>query len=875
MPQLSRVGYMMSAPPMGPVYRDPGTNDLMTIEVLGSTPIVTAPTNNVDPNGRVVALTFKGMAGGLSRDHTQVSFQVDYPGYDSSGNSTTVTETVYLNGWLRMPFPKDWASATFSVGDIRSNRVSSKGYMYRLLTSAAPTLSTVAPTTGGTAGVTDTGILSDGYKWLYLGNPTDNTSVTEDAFSTYMETTSGGNTTIYGVLSHSIPTGAIIRTHNVGANTYGTSNSSVYVNATKTHSQTLAPVKPILVPLTISRQLVGNTLHVETAVWHHAARYSRPVACHKFIVKNGSGTVQSTTVVTSTSVSTLYTGGNTVQVFSADIDLSSTTDNADYYLFEESYPWRGAAYTTETNGYGTSTLATNKSLTGNVGKYIPFSRKSSPTIRYAYVDGVGAAPAISTDAATARNTPYSGIRQAALALQSANSSVVDSTCIIRVKDKGSAYDTGWGNTASAGNMQSGLTYGSTPLIIEIDPLATPGSVNFQPTAGVATADKQGPNRAIIRGIKFTPASSSSPAIDNVAATGIATAGTNDFAVEQRYENCQLVCTSAQNPINRPGMMWFANCTLDDVNTKFGAGSGRTVTKYMAGCSIRSVNRQAQIAPVALIGCQLTRTSTFSSPDLGAVDARAWGEATGSLVENEFNCYMFNTWPRCLLSTGVSCFNGTSSGTAKERVERGAFIMNLVEAYSTDGTGNPGTGSAKGGTYSGDSNATPISEIHFAWNTIVGDGPNIGYNNAGFAYKYLFGGFNWMDDINHKGDYRDDTTSSETKIGNLLLRYHVDWSYNFIPGTAGSFNYNAGPGNNIGEAWGQNDLRPTSVTPLGRNFTADKSFFGSPKTGDGTYTPTTGNGAIGMITTTNLLAFPKGLNGASYVTGDAVGAYPKA
>ena len=833
----------------------------MAVQVLDSTAISTTPTNVINPNGAVVAMTFKGMSAGLSRGTaSNVSFTVSYPGFDSTGAATTVTETVKLNGWLRMPFPKAAAlSDVLAVGTIRSNRVTSKGNMYRVTASTGVGI-TVLPTATGTAGVSTT-TPEAGQTYLYLGNPTDNTSATEDAYSTLIENTSGSDVIIYGVLSEPIPSGATITAVSCPANTYGSSLSSSGVTVSFTHSQTLTAPKPYLAQLTMPRQMVTSTIRLETAVWAWGARSRRTAACHKFLIYNSSGTLVDTVTLTSMTTSTIATGGNTVQVFGTTYDASALSDG-DYYIKEECYPWKGGSFKTNDDGYGSSTLATTSALTANVGKWIPFTKKASPTYQYAYVDGTGAAPAVSTVAATARTTPYADIVAAATALQTANGGSLDSQCIIRIMDKGSDY-TG----AINGNLQL-RTYGKTPVVIEIDPLATPGSVNIATGSAVANASKQGPTRAIFRGLKFTSTATTS-AMYNAAAASI-----GDFSTEQWFENCNMVATSSQAPITNPGLMWFVNCTFTNIGASFGNANTRTAMKLAAGCQLLSGgSATASISPIASLGCVFSNNSTATSPSLGLVDARMWGEGVGSQTSNEFCMYMFNSWPQIRKSGGISVFNGTNA-TAKEHLTRGGvFVMNLMEVADADSNASA---DAKGGAYSGDAVTQALPELHFAWNTILGDGANIAYNDTGTAAveKRLYGGFNWLEDVNHKGDYYDANTAHEARVGNLMVRYKCGFNYNFHPGRGGSFNRNPSPANNLGDAFGPNDLYPTSATPLDSTFVSDKSWLSSGvKTGNGDYHPTGSNGAIGM-SSSSTQAFPLALDGAAWAASDAVGCYAK-
>ncbi len=87
--------------------------DIISVNVLGPGSLDSAANNVTDGNGWIAEVTCKGMVtGGSTINPLYLSLTVSTPGYDTSGNATSRTRTVYGIQWLRKPYP----AGTSAVG---------------------------------------------------------------------------------------------------------------------------------------------------------------------------------------------------------------------------------------------------------------------------------------------------------------------------------------------------------------------------------------------------------------------------------------------------------------------------------------------------------------------------------------------------------------------------------------------------------------------------------------------------------------------------------------------------------------------------------------------------------------------------------------
>ncbi|MEW5687432.1 MAG: hypothetical protein AB1942_21150 [Pseudomonadota bacterium] len=846
--------------------------DITNIAVLGPTPIVTIPTNNIVPNGSALAITIKDGVPGQAQVASRGRVLVRYPAF-TGGVATTRDEWVGFNGFMRMPFPKAYsAGQTPMVGEWRSNRAGGFGHMYEVTAvpeGGAPTA--VAPTHTTLNQIV---ALADGYSYKYLGNPSQHTGESQQVPAKRIETVTGGDLTIYPMLSKSIPQGATIVDVEIQTGFYGANRASNLGLISFDYQQTWLRPQPYVVPLTEDHQLLrgGDVLQLESVIETHSGEQGRTFDTHKWFVKTSAGLTVDTITRVYMSRSTIATGGESiVQVAKAAYDTTALADG-DYYVSEKCTPFEGRYWDSEEHGYGPAGLSPTSALTINVGRRIHFTKDAANSIvrRHAFVDGGafvggGGVAAVSTSEAAARSTPYATHKAASDALRAANGNVSTNAGVITTLDKGSAYTAGFG-----GNMSSNPS-GKIPLIIRGDPTAAPLAIEFNTVTGTSNANKTSGNKVIFDNVKITGLTGGVKCFDNGQVSG---AGVGDFTFETWFRNCWI---EGGESLGRFGLIVSAiNCTLKNVGSNFGRTASRSGFKTLAGCHLIGGAGDSSIAALYWIGNLSDSVGgTMVSPVPAMPDASYWGEGTGgaSFVRAAFQLFMFNRWPTCTKT--ITIFGG--DGTEKSGLLRGGvFSMNEVEV--ADAKATFGQADAKGGQFSADGNAWPIPEVIANDNTVVGDGVNWVYNENGLARvaKHLYARRNLAEDWNHKGDHWDQSTAHEEKTGNYAARFKVDQHFNVVFGK-GSFISKPSPGNNFGDALGLTNIASAPGAILSRIFVLDRSFYSASPIGGGDYRPTGACAAIGILPD-NANAYPEDLKGFARLTaagGGAVGAYEKA
>lgn len=793
-----------------------------------------APAGNIDPNGWVAAVTFKGMAIGQALDATKISFTVSGPGYDSTGAATTVTRTVRGTKALRKAVPQAWANGlSIAVNDrvCSAAKVSGSTRIYRCTAGAgtAVTGSNPTHTSGSSTG-------ADGITWQYLGAVTDNSPPIEP-----IEAVSGSDAVVYVSLDKYICAGETITACSIQAGAYGSSNASragivaFANNSTRPHFR--SDVAWTMMPWT----LVGNTLHVEAQAIHPHGKSGRTLACMKFIVYDNSGnaTAVSATVaaMTQSTVGTT-TYGNPVPVFADDIDISSLADGL-YSVGLEAYPFFGnVRYISGTDGFGpTGTWSASTAMTANVPKRIPFRKDSAGTFGriYAFVDastgndGTGVA---SATLATAAASPFATISAAAAAIQTAsNSTLSRNNCanhVIRMRLGSYAGFHGSSNTLPSRTM------GDVWLTIERDPATTSGPADVTLTPAGSTAQRQSANRAKYR--EITIAGTGSPVIDNVAAASL-----GNFAQETWFEGCVITGNGSQAPIVRQGLMWTSNCLISGTAV-MGSGNTRSGWALALGCQLGSGASEAPQFPV--LNALGNKFSPKAIPGT-TFTVTYWGEGTGSQTNADAHLWCFNSWYANTSNVAFPFGNTVTTGIS--------WCQNLIESnHST----------AKGGQIKADTDTLPIGHVYFMFNSSAGDGQNLVYNELGTnqVKKLAIQKFNVSPDRNTKEDYYDAVSPNLNRTGSLSSRYGVDYMANAVFAATMSA---PSASNLAGEV-----IESRSLFSGTAGFTNDQSKLGGGA-GNGDYRPTSSSSAKGMVGADEQM-FPFDLNGTPRLT-DGTGA----
>lgn len=821
----------------------PVTGDPIGLTILNASAVSTTPTNNIDGNGYIAAVTFKGMATGLSLTPSKISVTFADAGFDATGAATTTSRTATGVAAMRMPVPAQWVTGTpgIVIGARCVNRQGSTTRIYRAASNG---------TTGPTPPTHTSGTVSDGsVDWTYLS---DCEAATTNTATQPIEAVSGSDAVIYVVLDKRIPSTATGLSVNIQSGAYGSSNASHPANCPITNNSTFAGFKPVVSWVTPPWQLVrsGGSIKAEVAVAHPLGRSSRMAAAVKFTVYDNSNNATSVTeTVTAMTQSTILTTtyGNPTAVFAAEftqaeLAAGSLADGM-YSIRAEVFPFVGPKWDSDVDGFGSSSSwSISTVMRGNTAARIPFELDSdnSIPIYYACVDGVGAAPAVSTVEATAKTTPYATIVAAANALQAATGTTLAHQIIDIL---GGVSVTGFAATMDSGASK---TYGTGWLTIR----KYPGDV------GVATINADtvtSANRICGRRTKFSDVeivtAGTAAVIQNAepATTGAVTH-------ELWLDNCRITGTGTQQPITSMGWMMITNSSLD--RTVNMIGNTRSSWHFLGGSTMtaNNVSGQAICGAVHALGNKFQAAATLVDPT-----SRYWTENSQAVAQT---FYGFNTWYNCQANVvwRVRCAGSSDGGTTAATLpitSAGAWVSNLIEADQV---------ATKGGEISADTTETALPMLYNLYNTSAGDGQNVAYNeiNSTQYKKNVVSVFNLFPDRNIKRDTWDDSTGATqpARTGSYPNAFGVDWLCNVVP-VATSATPSAS--NLVGEYF---EARSHITTGGTMGFTNDQSKAGGGA-GNGDYRPTSTSVARDRIGATEQM-LPIDLNGTTRRT-DATGA----
>ncbi|MFN6979968.1 MAG: hypothetical protein ACK4OP_17695, partial [Gemmobacter sp.] len=277
------------------------------------------------------------------------------------------------------------------------------------------------------------------------------------------------------------------------------------------------------------------------AVAHMHARGGRPVAAVRFILTDGTNTVEQT--VSSMSTITYAASGRTVPHFAHAFDLAGFAANVALTLDVIVYPWVGAAYQASVHGATPPTVSFAPTRVFNDMSY---------GTAYAYVDAVAgdnATGVVSTDPALAAAAPYATDRGAVLAIRAFNNANFGrdnaSGGVVRLVE-------GVHTTASNGAAQHG-TMGDLPVVFE----AADPSRRATTVLRDAGSNTSSPTRAVFRNL--TIRRNATGTVNFI--TSAAGAGSANFTV---FETCAFddngLGSFPAAWISAPGRVFMLDCT---------------------------------------------------------------------------------------------------------------------------------------------------------------------------------------------------------------------------------------------------------------------------------------------------------------------------
>jgi hypothetical protein len=546
-------------------------------------------------------------------------------------------------------------------------------------------------------------------------------------------TTDGSNLTLYISLDDWIYSGTTIVTAGIAAGFYTGANADT---VTATNSSTLAYKKPFGSWLNFNGDTeTTNNVYVEFVPASDTARNGRQVACVEFYVTDG--VTQSASVFSnSTAISTLVTQGFPPECHSATLNMGGQTQGGFSKVNAKLYPWIGdssAIMNLDVDGAAWPTALPHTPLR------VFCDRNGAYGGAFAYVNGVGAGtPAVSSDPATAKTTPYATLTAAFTAVRAWNNTNKShndfgGATIRFINDSGSpvTYPIG---------VASGNFPGTGRCVVESDPLAN-AAITVEATVQVSLA-----SNTLWRGLTYKAGASA------YLHVGYSTTGTP--ATNVYFEDVTL-----NNSLNKNGIGWhsyryFRNVTLDGGNAIDFAvnGLGPTDRAIPLFAGVVSANRDSHPKddgttsyPQSIVGCDI--------PDYGLDDTGSTAGNHGRVIyNNRLRQLNLNTTSLNTVNVGVANIQNVYE------YEAGVSVI-CMNAYA-------------------DGDLTTITNYIDYHNTAVGDRCSRMYNDAiatkiapngvqkrGVSKYSIYDNYNIKDDRFNLGD-------GSGSVGNWAYEYSV-------------------------------------------------------------------------------------------------------
>jgi hypothetical protein len=233
----------------------------------------------------------------------------------------------------------------------------------------------------------------------------------------FTQLASGSDVVVTATLDRYVLASDTITSATIAAGAYnggGASNASTI--GTLLNSSTFASPIPLYGFLTPPAQApTGANFHVEFLAYHFFARFGRQVACVEFRVRDvATSTDQGISVkVNDPSLSTLLTQGPKVEVYAADIPMTSLSQGVQYDVYARIYRWIGNSVF-DTTTAGDLPLTTARACQAGLRFMCDKGGTYGDLVAYVKNGGSG------TPALNSITNPYATISAAAMALRAAN-----------------------------------------------------------------------------------------------------------------------------------------------------------------------------------------------------------------------------------------------------------------------------------------------------------------------------------------------------------------------------------------------------------------------------------------------------------------------
>ena len=484
---------------------------------------------------------------------------------------------------------------------------------------------------------------------------------------------------------------------------YPGANALTLTGASVTNNSTRPYPKPFFAWL--NRQFeraTGSSFPVECVFYHRHGMNGQMIACAEFTGKDPAGHSAAVQRCSAPTLSSIQTRGNIVEAWKASVPLSAldqatTTAAGNCKVHVRAYPWIGdssAILDTEVDGLAWPTPLPLVSL--------QFCNDKNGTYggAFAYVQQGASGGAVSSNAVTARTTPFPTITAAYSACATWNNTNKGhndhSGSTIRLMDDGAGGAVTHLLSANA-NPTAGLCWST----IEADPLAT-GAIRFQLSVAQASFASL---TAIGTGV--TVYNNGSTTIGGAWAIG--TASGNLLSLDGCVMDMSVAgsSTGAQN-YTRSGYMWFRNVDWKDPQNS---------TKLITTASLQQfVNLMLGNTAVG----NISFTEEYCTIGNAVVDCKLDGDIGGtSRMVPDGKIYANNSVMKLTNST-INFGNNCLAGSTYSRGQ--VVVQNLVECLNIVQTQITFTASAESGPLA-------IPEMLEMHNTVLGNRGNWLYDDA--------------------------------------------------------------------------------------------------------------------------------------------------
>jgi len=414
-----------------------------------------------------------------------------------------------------------------------------------------------------------------------------------------------------------------------------------------TNNSTETMPKPIANWAMLDRQLIGNSLTLEVTGNHWSARSGRPFRCVVFTATDGTNTVTATTTTMTVSG---HTGDkNAVLVYQATLDTTTLatgliTCNA------KVYPWIGTLATGSVADSSASSVAREFSPRYF---YKDVTRFAAPPLAYVASTGIDATGVVSTNAVTAKATPFLTVQGAINGLMTAVTNV--DGCRIRVVD---GVNLGTDPGAARNQLCAAVIVERDPLVSKAAAIVTQAAT-WRARLGVGTLIGGLTEGAVlfrdltfVRGGAFT--------LQGEAGTQLRVMIADDVDFNNNSQTGTMLANSH---------ILFDGCTMTNATAAGVLSAATGEIRMVRGLSVNRAGAQTE--------GWLVLGSTITAPGVLNYGTRS---ESGAIVQfNRFLAYA---------STTQSVWEFGNSTTISTPVSQGSFSQNLIEAIHTT-TSNPG------------------------------------------------------------------------------------------------------------------------------------------------------------------------------------------